>query len=206
MSETHIELAKLGGEIAAHLDGWSVEADAECAHHASLVHRDGGRVSLWYDRRTRKMRVSGQWPRGRSGGLRSARDWRVIAWDAKEPSVNVSLDREPKAIARDIERRFLGRYLEMYGQVLKVQAEEAACAAQLEDSTAKLERAVGRIGSRCSSDGNELSIYFSEPGDSGYIAGSCRVSGTSTHFDRLTVPNHIAEQILALLAAASSET
>lgn len=103
-------------EIVRHLPaGW--EAKAHLGWAIEVRHKDG--YSLLFSRKhsgDKRWRVFGMWPKDREG-----RSWPPL----EEPEIFVSVTRDPKAIAADIERRFLPKYLDKW-QTMKRRAEEHA--------------------------------------------------------------------------------
>ena len=113
-------LATIGPAIAKHLPGWKY-VHLEEYHAAYLIPENTTwkryelAIHLSADTYKKRIHVSGCWPVG------------VTPRDIREesPSINVGLDRDPKRIAADIQRRFLPKYLDLYRK----------CAAQAQHNT-----------------------------------------------------------------------
>lgn len=104
----HLRL--VGENVAAALgDGWRFTRGDGVDGVSCLVDVAGRRVALgWHYGQARKMVVTGHYPRHRllGYGPRNA------------PRVNVSADRDPVAIARDLRRRFLPGFCSTWDQWL----------------------------------------------------------------------------------------
>lgn len=198
---------QLAEAVAEHLTGWTAEEIAsdypgERDSRARLTHADGGSVFLRFENRGRKVNVSGEWPRSPSGGYRGARDWGVVEWNAPNLAVNISATRPAKTLASDLERRLLGRYVELYAVAIARRDEEAARenrVARLVDRFEEIANAQTQLA-RKDQQGTGLRLYASSHGGDKAIHGDCRIYDDTTSFDRLSVPNDVAEKIIELLS------
>jgi hypothetical protein len=106
----NLNFATLAQKIACNLEGWTWEEPKNEADRDSrqlLVGPAGARLHLRYDKYGGRIAIHGEYPR--DGGT-------IYPWNDKDrPSaITVSAQREPNAIARDIERRYLPAYLAAY--------------------------------------------------------------------------------------------
>lgn len=120
MKETTSDIRPLAREIARHFgQGWTMEEappdwGEQVRTRAYLVHEDGRRIMLlahWGP--GGKMHVCGDY--GEDNGRRVyPKDVGAIRWDEEAPAINVSPHRGAEAVAKDIARRFLPRYTEVW--------------------------------------------------------------------------------------------
>ena len=122
MREKTSDIRPLAREIAQHFgQGWTMEEappdwGEQVRTRAYLVHEDGRRIMLLADWGPGgKVRVCGDY--GEDNGRRVCpRDIGAISWDETAPVINVSPHRSAEAVARDIARRFLPRYTEVWAR------------------------------------------------------------------------------------------
>ncbi len=110
MQATHYidDVRPLAHAVAAALGGWEVETRPGTPRIAWLVRGDvrfALTSSVAYSERGR-IKVVGDYPR-HQGRPETAKGWGVVPYDGREPSIMVSPNRSPEAIAEDIKRRFL---------------------------------------------------------------------------------------------------
>jgi hypothetical protein len=97
-------------------EGFYLEVEREDVHNdnARFYHSDG---RYFYVSPTwagpGKLHISGMYPKDGTRCM-SPRDWGAIKYSDTPPSINVSASRDPKAIAKDITRRFLPVYTEVF--------------------------------------------------------------------------------------------
>lgn len=109
--------------IAALLDGeWKAEGQGENAYQWFKLRRaDGLAVSLTLDTWKGRVNASPEVPKAPNGGYRSLRDWGVIPYNESGPSAGMAVDRDPKAMARDIMRKVVTPYQPLYAKILERQ-------------------------------------------------------------------------------------
>jgi len=124
------ELSTIGPDIAKHLPGWR-HVELEEYQTSYLVPdgqewtRGGMSIHLQADTYHKRIHISGSWPYS-DHGCTTPRDV-----GAESPSITVSLDKDPKKIAADIQRRFLPHYLDIYPKcVAKIEHDKAGEARQ----------------------------------------------------------------------------
>lgn len=107
-------VATWAGEIAAELgDGWFVPVREAHDHGAAIVHSDGRRLYAYVKNygadAGQRAEFSGTYPR---------RDGVSFEPNDAPERIKVSLSRDPKNAARDLQRRFLGAYTVAYRQAV----------------------------------------------------------------------------------------
>lgn len=107
--------------VASWMDGWEYrKPEGEDAHWVAqiyLMSEDGQRargptIHLTQDHNGR-VEVSGVYPRDNQGQA-------CQSLNAQEVRIGVSITRDPRAAARDIQRRFIPRYLDYYRETMQV--------------------------------------------------------------------------------------
>jgi hypothetical protein len=106
----NLDFATFARLIACNLEGWTWEEpknEADRNYRQLLAGPDGARLQLRCDKYSGRIAVHGEYPR--EGGT-------IYPWSDKERpnAITVSAQREPLAIAKDIERRYLPAYLAAY--------------------------------------------------------------------------------------------
>jgi len=111
-------LHELAREIAQEL-GKPWEADeVDASFYTRIIHPDGAKLSVRFDKD--KLRVTGVYP----GGLPYTHRHDGAYGTEKPPYISVSKSRGAATIAKEINRRFLPKYLPLFEQCKKNQAEE----------------------------------------------------------------------------------
>jgi hypothetical protein len=102
-----MQLIEIMTQVVQHIDEgpWHVEPRHEQAVH--LVAQDGRRISVYYNAYTKRLEISGAWPRNQHNQP-------FISHYDNPPKITVSPERDPKAIGRDISRRFLPDFNEKW--------------------------------------------------------------------------------------------
>jgi hypothetical protein len=128
MTTTEVDMHTLSGAIAAQLGtGWSVRARVDdpdvWSRHWSHLDGPGG-AALTLSHRDGRLHVSADWPRheGSSedyGPSRYSEEGRAL-----RASISADPKREPAALARDISRRVLARYLPELPRAFERRAED----------------------------------------------------------------------------------
>jgi hypothetical protein len=105
----NLDFATLAQQFASHLESWTWEEpkNEDMDDWQVLAGPDGAKLHLRFDKYGGRIAILGEYPR--SGGT-------IYPWrDKDRPNdITVSAQREPRVIARDIERRFLQAYLAAY--------------------------------------------------------------------------------------------
>lgn len=116
-AETKARYTALYEGVASHLPGWRTQIQpSECWEGQwsyKLVSNVIGQALTLVIQRD-KVGVSGYWPQDVDGRYMSPRDV-----NAESPSISVSLSRGPKAIANEMQRRFLKPYLTVWGLLIE---------------------------------------------------------------------------------------
>lgn len=179
--------------VAAELDGFEAGtmrnnpgAHVLCALGGRLVY-----LHLHtYGASNRRVSVSGRYPSRDGAVYTGPREWGVIRYDEKAPEITVSLDRSPQAAAKDIARRFLPRYSELYAACVARKAE--ADERQARRDALALELAE-RAGVTVRQDLNGApGLYLKQ--------GTLRVYEDRVSFEGLAVSPEVARRILDILA------
>lgn len=122
------ETAEFAARVACWLPGWRYDAlEREGFRLPQLIGEHGARLEFHVNWKSKGM-VS---VRGMNAGYRS-------------PSIGISLTRDPKAAAADIQRRLIPEYLKQYAEERERKATESAAAAAYENVVHCFE-AVGMI-------------------------------------------------------------
>lgn len=138
-------IAELTKEIAQYLEGWeAIEKDVEdYAHYGKdngwLAHESGAQIHLWRPwNRTRRVTISGSYPRS------SDEQYYPVSGYGREkrPKITCAISRGSEAIAKDILKRLLPSYLNLYQQ-----AQERV--ADYESDKASEAALMGRLGQAC---------------------------------------------------------
>ncbi len=153
------ELVETARRIAEHLPGWVVVApeDCSCSWVQLRCLADGAEFSLgriWNDRG--RLEVHGVYPR--HDGLDA------VPYGVARPVVRVSSTREPQAVAKDLERRFLGPFLAVLEQTRARVRELEAYERRRRALADRLIEALGGLGPsvRRSTEGDDVHVYLVE--------------------------------------------
>jgi hypothetical protein len=114
---------KLFEAIAPHLPGWTVQekqGEEYPGYRFALVDATGRRIVM--EPNKGKLHIWGHWP------LPGADNRSLTPRDVREdsPAVNVSKEKTPEQIARDISRRFLPEYIRIWDKLAAHKAEGEA--------------------------------------------------------------------------------
>jgi len=101
-----------------------------------------GRISLNLNRYEGKIHVSGNWPQDHTGQTVTPRDTR-LPYGTKSASINVGLERDPKAAANDIARRFVPDFAAQYAACVECVQGRAQRANSTEANAHKIAAAIG---------------------------------------------------------------
>ncbi|WP_372412637.1 hypothetical protein [Streptomyces luteireticuli] len=209
-AELHDQFDALGRAVAAAFNeggveggGWVHQAGDACYGSVTLSHPRGLGLHIWHENKHRKggagrrLTVKGTYPHGSSVH--------------RADHITVSLDREPRAMARDIVRRFLPGYLATIDQAIAA-AQEAERHRQARAAVNRrieqiLPRVCGIGGVKPHQDPGRTQSYWSRPGvatgqASVLASGSTTLATSACSMDlKLTdVPTEVALQILELIS------
>ena len=187
--------------IASHLDGWSLHEPSEEWGGCMLVLEGPSAQTLqviWCNGRERG-EVRGVFPK-----LPGGRDVYVRHEDEKRCRIGVSLTRPPEALARDIQRRLLPAYSQVFERVSR-QVQQAYTS---HDAAERLLAELVDIGGKRPQSDNQRRIHEVFFRD---LPGSARVTGPtedrpdgSVHL-HLNLPGPVALEVLRLVAEQVSE-
>jgi hypothetical protein len=135
----NLDFATLAKKIAGHLEGWTWEEPKNEGVDDSwqvLAGPDGAKLNLRYDKYRCRIAIHGGYPK--SGGT-------IYPWHDKDRpnDITVSAQREPLAIAKDIERRYLQAYLAAYCKGLEMLNTARAHEQAKKDLAARLAKLCG---------------------------------------------------------------
>ena len=189
MTTIELPMYELAARVARALgDGWTV--DRERAFEQAAILRHGGEdphfgLSLYRDIREKRISIRPQWPTAANGSEYPYRSSRP------DVSIGVGVNREPAAIAREIERRFLPEYRRVFAEGVKSR----------DETDAYLERQ--RINLQVFADllqgsvrGEQVDVSMGDYDRYGYIH-SLQVGGNSVQWDFRSMPVDIAVKVLA---------
>jgi hypothetical protein len=152
-------------------EGFQAKEDKELEHVGEIRHADGRCINLnssWYERQ-RRLNVSGDYPRdeGNNGSYSDPKSWGAIAYNESPPSITVSADRSPEAIARDIQRRFLPEYTRIYNLCIEKRNERNAARSGYLSKAETILKALGKRRAEIvgAPDNTHVDLRYS---DSGY--------------------------------------
>jgi hypothetical protein len=150
----NLDFATFAQQIACNLEGWTWEESKN--EHVDdwqlLAGPDGAKLHLRYDKYGGRVAIHGEYPR--SGGT-------IYPWHDKDRpnDITVSAQREPRAIARDIVRRFLQEYLVAYRKGLELLNTARAHEQAKKDLAARLAKLCGKP---LHASGYEFSQYHAD--------------------------------------------
>jgi hypothetical protein len=126
-----IQLAELMTQVVEHMaEGpWHIEPRYEQSIH--LVAEDGRRILAYHNTHTKRLEISGAWPRNEHNAPF------ISHWD-DPPTITVSITRDPKAIGRDISRRFLPAFNEKWQIAIEAKRDHDAFLASQADTTRRI--------------------------------------------------------------------
>lgn len=171
--------------LAAELPGWELDEGyyPEYSHMACMVNPQltGARIYCNEDRRGR-VKISGGYPHG------------FAPYHEDEVRISVSLDRAAPIVARDIQRRFLGAYLESFNTAM----ETAYRVAQAQIHACDLADELAAILGCGAQHGQDRAQIWSTYGTFTVIASS---DGPYVHLERLhSISPELARNIARLFA------
>lgn len=188
--------------IASRLDGWSVREPPEDWGGCMLVLEGPSAQALqviWCNGRERG-EIRGVFPK-----LPGGRDVYVRHEDEKRCRIGVSLTRPPEALARDIQRRLLPAYEEVFETVSR-QVEQAH--ASHEAAETLLAELVSICGKKPQTDSQRRrhEIVFRDITGSAQMTGPTDSRPEGSVYLRLDLPGPVAVEILRLLAGPAPES
>lgn len=145
MRTDDIKLHDLIYDIAHAMDGWAANIKyPENTHGADLVHGEtGATIHIHHTAYLGKLEISGCFPRNESDQAMSANSWGLVGYGERDPHIGCSPRRKGAAIAKEIERRLLPKYMPMYE---KAKEKRAARLAYIEKRDSVTERYARRLG------------------------------------------------------------
>lgn len=179
-------------EIAEHLEGWNVkQCDIRQVESVLINNAHPGAemyFNLGWGSNSKRMTVAGSYPR----------HYAPLYED--QPRITVSLERDPVTIAKDIKRRFIGRYLELLDRYQKIEANYALFREQKNAALDEL---------ACTARATNISLY-TENSDGNFYAskGELSLNGTVTNhgngilanLNLRWIPMDLAKEICRLYA------
>ena len=187
--------------IASRLDGWSLREPSEDWGGCMLVLAGPSAQTLeliWCNGRERA-EVRGVFPK-----LPGGRDAYVRHEDEKRSRIGVSLTRPPEALARDIQRRLLPAYRQVFERVSR-QVQQAH--ASHEDAESLLAELVTICGKKPQTDSQRRrhEIVFRDITGSAQVTGSTESRPEGSVYLRLDLPGPVAVEVLRLVAEQAPE-
>lgn len=184
-----------------HSWGASLQCDTGEAEPFRLFLWDGHR----YAKRTGAADCKIQWPQdsrdGRTGAGMDGRAWQVVGYNETEPKAAVSLDRDPRAVARDLLRRVITPGRPLFTAALARKAERNSSRDAGHALACEL-AALLKLPAPERQEGRDYSLNCY--GKSGAIEyGTVRVSehGSYVYLERFSIKPAAAARILAAMVA-----
>jgi len=176
MTHPNLEIAKAFCTINP---GFTVQpVKHDCHHYTDVNGPEGAQLTFYHDSYRKHVSCSGTYPTDTDGKRCTASDWGVIGYNHQPPMAKVSETREPVAGAKDLTRRVLADYLDLFHQCLVKKAER--------------EKTEGKVDARFKDifegvDGVTLEDHYKFSGYQPlYVDGSFDSSGElSLHFKKI---------------------
>jgi len=151
-----------------------------------------------------KLHIFGSWPM-RGQEHMSPRSWGAVPYNEDgDPSINVSVARGPEAIAREISRRFLPAYRDLYAKRLAKQREQHECHNRTHANAARLASALGvPCPPQDDSKATEYTLRISALDTRGFY-GHARVFSDTVDLDLRSISTDTALRILEVLNQPAS--
>jgi hypothetical protein len=189
MTTTELPMHELAASVALALgDGWIVDGVRNNERHAILRRPCDDRnfgISLYRDGREKRISISPEWPTAANGSEYPFRSSRP------DVSIGVGINREPVAIAREIERRFLPEYRRVFAEGVKGRDEADAYLAR---QKANLQTFADLLGG--SVRGEVVDVRMGDYDRHGYIH-NLQVGGNTVQWDFRSMPVEIALKVFA---------
>lgn len=184
--------------VAAYIDGFEVKVPAD-GRQPRLAGPDGMEIFIATSRERGKLHIHGDWPTDGNTYM-SPRSWGAVPYDENgDVSINVSEVRGPEEIARDILRRFLPQYREIYAKCCQRKAENAAYRDRLYVQAQAITKAAGLPApGRLENSNSEYRLHLGNVTEQGWY-GTVQVYDKSINLDLRGVTVANAEKILAIL-------
>lgn len=204
--ETERRIVAILPEVAAFLNhgagqGWRQgEADADGDRDwrlRQLEHADGRRLTFYAEQNGKGTRigVSGSWPQTDSGSQLSPRYClRDSEIAGKTTEITVSGDKTPEQIARDVDRRLLPDYSELFEKLRDVARQRDDHRAEVIANAARITEALGSRAVDVDRLGSEVSSLTLHPGRLNVY--EVRVYGDSASVELSSLP---IDRVLALV-------
>lgn len=187
-------LNELAQGIASHLDGWEAQPFEENNNRAHITHETGATFGITIDAYGKKDRVEvygiyPHYPYRKNGNAN--RGYPLSGVDT--PRITCALSRGPEAIAKDIERRFLNKYIRCYELAVERIAQD-------EEYQNDQEACISRLADILGVSTTRSEIYYNHNNIWGTIKPNGRDDVT---FELRRVPTAIAAKICEVLKGAA---
>jgi hypothetical protein len=138
-------LFEFAQKIASHLDGWQPLDPQSFNHAAEIGGPDGAGLTISINGfgdfcQDGRVEVSGQWPEAATVNQSTV----TFYPRGESTSITAAVSRGPQAVAKDIERRLLPKYLPLYREMKERREQYLAKEARRRDCLERLAAAGGR--------------------------------------------------------------
>jgi len=187
-------------QIAAHLPDFEYCAPLD-GRQPRLVGPKGMAIYINCSDHRGKLHIHGDWPMDGSKYM-SPRSWCVVPYGQDQDiSINVSSERGPDVIAREIMRRFLGSYRDLYEKCLARKAEHNAYCNRAHTTACQIAAIVGISAPRLGAD-TQYTLHLGNVTTRGWY-GDARCNADSISLNLQSLSPEIAAQVLQLVDAAT---
>ena len=188
-------------QIAAHLPDFQLKAPAD-GRPSYLAGPDGMEIWINAGRERGKLHIFGHWPMDGNKHM-SPRSWGAVAYnESQDISIHVGADRPPEVIAREITRRFLPRYRELYSKCIERKAQNDSAKNAAYDRVRALAKQAGEPCPHADQDRSEYSFHLGRIESEGWY-GDVRVGSSYVYIDLRSLPLEKAMRVLAALREPS---
>jgi hypothetical protein len=194
--------AMLLTQIAAHVPDFHYIAppDGRTPH---LAGPDGMAIFIGSARDRNKLHIHGAWPMDGHRCM-SPRSWGAVSHaEDSDISINVSAERGPEAIAREIVRRFLGPYRNLYRKCRERQAEHEAYQNRAHKTACAIASAAGLAAPELGDDKSQYTLHIGNVTTRGWY-GDARTNADSVDLHLRSITPAMAARILGLLYTAEA--
>jgi len=196
MADDNVKRVELVKAVAKLLPGFEYHVPFN-GTQPRLVGEDDLEIFIGGSQQRGKLHVHGGWPMDGHTYM-SPRSWGAVPYgETGDVSINVSEDRGPEAIARDILRRFLPQYREIHAKCREKQREHSAYENRLRANAVVVAEAAGLALPETKGRNEDYRLHLNGSNHGWY--GTVVVNETSVSFDVRTVPTDKALRILAIL-------
>jgi hypothetical protein len=191
-------------QIAAHLPDFEYCAPVD-GRQPRLVGPKGMAIYINSSDHRGKLHIHGEWPMAGHKYM-SPRSWCVVPYGQDQDiSINVSIERGPDVIAREIMRRFLGSYRDLYEQCLARKAEHDAYRNRAHATACQLATVAGISSPGIGEDQTQYTLHIGNVTTRGWY-GDARCNADSVDLKLQSLSPEIAAQVLHLVYAATPKT